>query len=363
MPPDVRLVFVLFELEDLSVDKIAELLSYPGAPWRLDYVRLAPCSLKKRHAYKHAAQEANSDDVALGKRIETIRDHGSISNELLEAGKGDELSADRRHRLVASIGFAVGAPPGLFPDAAAAPEPDFTRLGQEVGSAGQAAVSHVVQSGSLQALVTKIVGATVVGGLSVWGGYALLAPTELSPGSQSSVHLTASSPVGVEVTERVNQPVSPAQPGGEKANDELAHVPGAAAVNVTGAVDEAVASDSSELTAKARKHPASDSLARELAMIETGRAELLRSNPSATLNTLSKYRKEFSEGHAPGGSHRAACRGPDCQRQPPRRRSSRRGVFATFAEQPLFAAHQFAAGWQPRAQPPSRRSKEVTRGR
>lgn len=29
MPPDVRLVFVLFELEDLSVDKIAELLELP----------------------------------------------------------------------------------------------------------------------------------------------------------------------------------------------------------------------------------------------------------------------------------------------------------------------------------------------
>lgn len=200
-----------------------------------------------------------------------------FQSQLLAAGKSDELAADRKQRLVASIGLAVGAPPGSLFDSPSS-------LG-DVGTAGHAAGSSALQAASLQALVAKVVGTTVLGGLSLWGGYSLLAPTpELK--SNTEQHLV--------------DPAAQIAPTPKLAADLVHETPVPQLGSIQEAVseirDETPTSDSAELTSKGRKHPASDSLARELAMIETGRAELLRNNPNATLMTLGKYRKEFPKG-------------------------------------------------------------------
>jgi TolA-binding protein len=138
---------------------------------------------------------------------------------------------------------------------------------------------------------------TLLGGVSLWSGYKLL-----SDGTTDQ-HTSEQHAVPAEVKDI--EPITDVTTLGRvpKVDDGQRHPaydkPGVDE-SEPGVLNpsrlESVVGDPTESAVRGRKSTTSDSLARELALIEASRAEVLRKNPTAALNTLSKYRKEFPKG-------------------------------------------------------------------
>lgn len=231
---------------------------------------------------------------------------------LLAAGRTDGLTPDRKEKLFRNLSVAVGAPhlfgegtnePSGFDDitGAAQASPDTgaadagpTNLPADPSSATRGALEATVKSvdglGPL-ASAAKLASAVAVTGALVWGGWQALgpSPTESAPRAGAAV---------VDVLRTVEEPV--AQPAVESTGVvEPVARPEAAQLLDTAVPDDSPGGDeelSSAVRGARSKAKVSDSLAKELSLIDSARAALLRGEPSVALRTLNAYRAQFPRG-------------------------------------------------------------------
>lgn len=185
--------------------------------------------------------------------------HTPFQSALLAAGRSDALPSARRDVVYRNLAITLGAPHGLE--------------GADLGT--QAALKATAKAAGVEGLALKAVGAIAVTGALVWGGWqGLFGQAASAPPVNPSDVAAAVTPV--EVAAPVEQ--ASIHVGAEQADDGAL----AAEANAPG-------------KARARTK-ASDSLAKELSLIDAARAALLRGEPSSALRTLQAYRTQFPRG-------------------------------------------------------------------
>lgn len=209
---------------------------------------------------------------------EMLASRTPFQSALLAAGRTDGLSAARKEQLFRSLSVAVGAPhlfgegglgDGTGPQGGLQGNPTLPDPAQVAGGAALKASAKVGAEG----LLAKVVGAAAITGALAWGGYQGLVAWSSSP-AEPAVSVVA--PIAVVEAPVVLGP-APIEP---------------AAVEAAPEHEEAAAG-----SAKARsKAKVSDSLAKELSLIDSARAALLRGEPAVALRTLSTYRSQFPRG-------------------------------------------------------------------
>jgi hypothetical protein len=258
-------------------------------------------------------ENAESGDVE-GTEIAAARSPFAVA--LLAAGRQDRMSPANRQQVVRNISLAVGVPISLpnnpdvpLPEAQLPPGQPLapgqplvpgqplppTQLPVSPPDVG-AGLSGLANSAGWGGL-TKMVGAVAVAGASVWGGWKLYsAQTVNSPVATEVNSQTGSAIVGeaVDVTgeqntghQPVREPQAPAEVSvsGEQPDqqaDEQAAEPAAV--------------DAPAVKGRGAKVKSTDSLSKELTLIDSARASLLRGDPASALRTLQTYSAQFPNG-------------------------------------------------------------------
>lgn len=208
-----------------------------------------------------------------------------LEHALLAAGREDVLVPARREQLLRNISVAVGVPLAL--NAEGGGSDDVGPMGDAPGGLGSPTelgtqgLAIAAKTAGVEGLVLKVLGAVAVVGASVWGG--------LQVSSSRSVEEPASAPVSkAEVAPVIETPSA------EPAAAEPAQIMPPAVGSAELAEVEEAASPKSIRGPKPRT--GSDSLSRELNLIDGARAALLRGEPSSALRTLQTYRSQFPRG-------------------------------------------------------------------
>jgi TolA-binding protein len=223
---------------------------------------------------------------------EMLASRSPFQAALLAAGRADGLAPGRKEKLFRNLSIAVGAP-DLFgpPDAAGAGNTaGASNAGHELGNqaqlAGQSALKVTAKAAAMEGLAAKVVGAVAISGALVWGGYQAFVASSSAPSSvvgvvEAPVDAREDSPAGVPPVVETKPVV--AGPLAEQAALDQAALDEVATGAVKGARSRAKAADS-------------DSLAKELSLIDSARAALLRGEPAAALRILNTYRSQFPRG-------------------------------------------------------------------
>lgn len=190
--------------------------------------------------------------------------HTPFQSALLAAGRSDGLPVERREAVFRNLAITLGAPQGFE--------------GADLGT--QAALKASAKVAGIEGLALKAVGAIAVTGALVWGGWQGIAGHSSSPAvNPPEAPLVVAPGVGpaeAPVAAPAETPVAGAEHA--LAADELAVLEGNTAGKVRG------------------RTKTSDSLAKELSLIDAARSALLRGEPASALRTLQAYRTQFPRG-------------------------------------------------------------------
>lgn len=254
--------------------------------------------LTKEPGLRPDENEAANGDL---EGTETAATRSPFAVALLAAGRQDRMPAANRERVVRNISLAVGVPISLPGPEVPLPElPQTQPLPSPVSPDMGAGVTGLASTAGWGGL-TKIVGAVAVAGASVWGGWKLNSaqtansPTSTEINSQSgsdllddAVHDLGGEDVagGVGVSSKHN---AERQPAPEQLDAEGEQAAGPAAV-----IDEPA--DAPAVKGRGAKAKPSDSLSKELTLIDSARASLLRGDPASALRTLQTYSAQFPNG-------------------------------------------------------------------
>jgi DNA-directed RNA polymerase specialized sigma24 family protein len=289
MPPEIRVVFVLFELEDLAGafrwSCGASSGTTPGGP------RL----MLKGPMTREPTNRRSAEEREFGGREETLG-QSPLEAALLAAGREDTLSPARREQLLRSISVLVGAPlvptaDGVGPDLDSVGPPEGlqgglgspTELGtQGLGTQGLAVAA---KTAGMEGLVVKVLGAVAVVGATVWGGVQMTS----GPSPADSVTIAKS-----DVPSSVDTPVAESAVGVPSEAFSVHNEVESLEAESLGAEEEGPPPVKAGRGSKARA--GSDSLSKELTLIDGARAALLRGEPASALRTLQAYRSQFPKG-------------------------------------------------------------------
>jgi TolA-binding protein len=205
---------------------------------------------------------------------------------LLAAGRSDGLAPGRKEKLFRNLSIAVGVP-HVFGEA-----PDFPGSHDLAGQsetasqvAKQAAFKATAKAVGVEGLAAKVVAAAAITGALVWGGWQGFVASSAPSGAQAAV---AAAPAPAAPAPAIDTPATDAL-GAAEAQPLSPDT----AVNPT-VVEVEVATASAKGSRSRAK--ASDSLAKELSLVDSARAALLRGEPAVALRTLSTYRSQFPRG-------------------------------------------------------------------
>lgn len=191
--------------------------------------------------------------------------HTPFQSALLAAGRSDALPTDRREVVFRNLAVTLGAPHGLE--------------GADLGA--QTALKASAKVAGVEGLALKAVGAIAVTGALVWGGWQGFFGQAASAPAMNPPDVAAS------VVPGEGPAPSPAEPQGAPVGVE----------QVVDGDNAALAALDANNAGKGRaRTKTSDSLAKELSLIDAARAALLRGEPSSALRTLQTYRTQFPRG-------------------------------------------------------------------
>lgn len=231
---------------------------------------------------------------------EMLASRSPFQTALLAAGRADALPPGRKQQLFRNLSIAIGAPdvlgegqglsePGQVPDQSALG-------GSQADVAGRAALKAMTKVAGVDGLAAKLVGGVAITGALVWGGW------QAAVGSKPATAPVAVATVVAEAAEgsAAETKPSPPEPAGGAGGRAAAETTGGSTssgstVGLAGPSDEAAADSAKGVRART-KASESDSLARELSLIDNARAALLRGEPAVALRTLQTYRSQFPRG-------------------------------------------------------------------
>lgn len=221
---------------------------------------------------------------------ELLASHSPFQSALIAAGREDGLRPDRREKLVRSLSIAVGLPESMWPSQESWPQ---TGPGphSHIGGTAQApaALSTTAKVAGVKALSAKVLGGVALTGALVWSGWQVLGSTTSAPAPSTATSTVAvqqpESGFDVEPMENADQkPVTPSSQAVGEPNPMAPEAP----------LDENAAEGAARPGRSKAK--VSDSLAKELSLIDSARAALLRGEPAAALRILNTYRSQFPRG-------------------------------------------------------------------
>lgn len=248
--------------------------------------------LTKEPGLRPDENEAANGDL---EGTETAATRSPFAVALLAAGRQDRMPAANRERVVRNISLAVGVPISLPGPEVPLPElPQTQPLPSPVSPDMGAGVTGLASTAGWGGL-TKIVGAVAVAGASVWGGWKLHSAPIVNSPTNTEVNSHSGSAIlgdavdvsgGVDVSGERN---AERQPAPEQLDAEGEQAAGPAAV-----IDEPA--DAPAVKGRGAKAKPSDSLSKELTLIDSARASLLRGDPASALRTLQTYSAQFPNG-------------------------------------------------------------------
>lgn len=261
--------------------------------------------MTRESAEEHGDAEQDFGDDAVAR--------SPFAATLVAAGKDEALTPARRERLLRNISLAVGVPLPLDADLVdpKGPAPDAldTSLAGGMKNAATASAS--------KGLSAKLWGALMLGGVATVGTAAVVGSGWLESSGHRGVEAAAAGPspqhepastVGVGWPPPAEKPELQGSPAAASFGDAVEPVPaggpGSAAPDsdVVGSLAPgsgapvAEESGAAKLARAVRPRADSDSLSKELALIDSARAALLGGQPAAALRTLNTYRAQFPKG-------------------------------------------------------------------
>lgn len=211
------------------------------------------------------------------KRLRELSD--PFERELLEAGRADGISTQRKRALISSLGVAVPLAPSseLRSSVEVTAKPDFPPPTPELYALPSVASSGSGILGGKALLAT--LGAGGAAALAVWAAVA----TQEAPSSDA----TPRAPIHFEVEPAPSDP------------EPEAVTPDPTPVEVAPEAEEVApeAEEASPIPARrSSAHDKSDGLAAELALIDGARSALARGDATASLRQLDDYARQYPKG-------------------------------------------------------------------